>query len=184
MLPSPASGKRVGRDHQVQQVQHVLENNGVVHRAALEVATIGKNLLRQLAVEKAQARMEPAFGFGTGEEQAGVDQRLGVGEQVVAQQMALQAAGEITNLDRQTVEPSRFQGIARPRPLNPVDDAQRQRVRLPAVAMTRRIVGDPAGDQGALPVPAFRRAFCVEVVEVMQVVQPEFVPVRPVPVGG
>lgn len=102
---------------QIHQIQHILEDNGVVHRTALEVAAIAQDLFGEFAVQQAQPGSPPAFRFGAGEKQAGVDQRLGVGEQVIAQQMMLQATGEVTRLDRQTAHPGRFQQVSRPAPI-------------------------------------------------------------------
>ena len=74
----------------VEQVEHVLERERVVHRAALELAAVGEDLLGQLAGEDVRAAAQPGVGFAAGEEEAGDDERLGVGEQVVAEQVRLE----------------------------------------------------------------------------------------------
>src|SRR5690606_13200321 len=50
---------RPGATH-VDEVEHVLEGEGVVHRAALELAAVSEYLLGNLAVEDLQPSVQPS----------------------------------------------------------------------------------------------------------------------------
>ena len=179
-------GRRSGADD-VQQVEQVFQRQRVVHRAALELAAIGQDLLGQFTPQNGQPAREPGLRFGTVEVQACHHQRLGVGEEVVAQQMPFEPAAQPARLRGQAVEPSRLGdttcSVSQQEPLDPVDDAQRGRVRFPAAAVTRRVFGDPACHQRALRGRALRGAVSVEVVEVVQVVSPQTLQLWIVPGG-
>ncbi len=103
---------------------------------------------------------------------------------MVPEEVAFEPPAQVARLDSQAVHRSAGQRKPRARPLDPVDDAQRERVRLPAGAETRRILGDPTGNKPLLPGPSTSPPCCIEVVEVMQVVKPEPVRLGIVPARG
>ena len=174
---------RTGRC-QIDQVEQVLEDERVVHRAPLEVAAVGENLLRDLAPQDRKPHAQPSVGFVARKKRAGEHQRLGIGEQVIAEKMPFQPCAQKPGLDGQAAERGRTERLARQRPLAPVHDAQRQRIRLPAAPRAGRVLGDPAIDEIPVPAGAGFRAARVEIVEIMKVVAPEPVAFGPVPVGG
>ncbi len=145
----------------------------MIHRTALEVTAVWQDLLVELLPDQAVGQRQPARGLGTVEVQAREQQCLGVGEQVIAEQMRLEARPQPAGLDREAVGPVGLQGLTAQRPLDPVDDAQRGRVRLPAGAAGGWMVGDPAREQRALPARASVGVDGVQVVEVVQVVAPQ-----------
>ena len=56
---SPGNKHRKERDREVDQVQDVFEHRRVIHRAALEVASVGEDLLGELLFEECEAGVEP-----------------------------------------------------------------------------------------------------------------------------
>ena len=89
---------------------------------------------------------------------------------MVAEQVPLQATGQISHLDGQAVDPALFQPVPGKSPLDPVDDAERRRIGLPTVPDTGRVVADPALYQSTMPTPLLIRCIRVEDVEVVQVI--------------
>src|SRR5690606_19974384 len=73
------------------------------------------------------------------------------------------------------------QWLAGQRVLHPVHDAQRQRVRFPATALSWWIFQQPVGKQAAVPATTLCCITGVEVVEVVLVVALQFVCPGPVP---
>ncbi|MNW02941.1 hypothetical protein D3C71_1988030 [compost metagenome] len=84
---------------------------------------IGQDLFGHFAPQDAQRRDAPGIGLRSHKELTGEQQRFGIGKQVIAQQMDLQAFGQPAHLYRQAVELPCIERIARQRPFDPVDDA-------------------------------------------------------------
>lgn len=60
---SRTEGIETRKTHQIEQV---LTNNGVVHRAALEVSAVGQNLFRKLLPQNCQPLVSPCIRFRPG----------------------------------------------------------------------------------------------------------------------
>ena len=185
----PALDRRLGEQagkapRQRHEVEQVLDHDRVVHRAALEVPAVGEHLLGELLLDDPQAGVSPACRLVAVEERAGEHQRLAVGPEVVAEQVHLQPLHEPAGLHGEALHRGLGQRVARQRPARPVHDAQRDGVGLPAVAVARRVLGDPARHQRPVPGLARVAARGVQVVEVVQVVEPELVDGGVVPAGG
>ncbi len=181
----PSLGHRPsGGAKQVDQVEHILQRQGVVHRAALELPAIGENLLRHLLLKNRHALAQPALGFPAGKEQSGEHQRLGVGEQVIAKQVKLQPPRQVARLHREAMHALGRQGIASQRPLDPIDDTHRCRIGLPARTASRRILAHPLRHQHYMQRVAQRGILRVEVIEIVQVVAPQLGQRRIIPGAG
>ena len=90
------------------QVQNVFEDDVVIHGAAyFEMRAVAQDLLGKLCVEQPKPRLQPAFRFGGGKETA-EHEGLGVGEQVIAQQMKFERRGKRPRLRRASNMPSIF----------------------------------------------------------------------------
>ncbi len=153
--PGPGHGEQPRiSPGQIDQVQHIFQQEGVIHRATLEVPAIRHDLLRQLPPQQPLAQCQPRRWLPRhgarrplqpNEKGPGEDQGLGIGEQMIAQQVIFQPPAQPARLDGQAVLALRGQ-CPRPlcqRPLDPVDDAQRGRIGLPAIANPRRVLVHP-----------------------------------------
>ncbi len=64
---------------EVDEVEQVLLDEAVIHRAELEVAAVGEHLFRELPREDAEAGLAPGVSLLALEKEAGEDERVGVG---------------------------------------------------------------------------------------------------------
>ena len=128
-------------------LEQVAQHDEVVDGAALVVAAIGQDLLRQLAAQELQTEApEPRLAESrtAGDEPAGVPDHV-VSEHVVLdvrlepEQLAPEAALELRGGER---------GFERQRG-RPARDPGRERVGVPGVVVAGRIRGDPLGEQRA-----------------------------------
>lgn len=103
---------------------------------------------------------------------------------MVAEDVVLKAAAQAPGLDGQAVDHVLSRRVAGLEPFHPVHDAQRRRVGLPAVPVTGRVLGDPALDELPVAGVPLNSAPGVEVVEVVQVIEPELVIALIVPDAG
>ena len=77
---------------------------------------VRQNLLGKLPFENAQARVEPSLRLVALEEQPREDQRLGIGEQVIAQKMPFEPPSQIARLHGEAVRGGIEQGVSRAAP--------------------------------------------------------------------
>ena len=103
---------------------------------------------------------------------------------MVSEEVVLEPSAQVARLDREAEHCGVGQGKPRAGPLDPVDDPQREWVGLPAGAEARRILADPPRNEPLVPRPATSPPCRIEVIEVMQVVEPEPVRTGIVPVCG
>ena len=183
-LENPGREDRRKNPAHREQIENVAEDDRVIHRAAFEMSAVRENLLGELALENPEAKVEPFSGFVAFEKQPGEHQRLGVGEEMVSEEVVLEPPAQVARLDREAVHGSVGQREPRPLPFDPVDDPQRQWIGLPACAEARRILGDPPGNEPLVPRSSTSPSRRIEVVEVMQVVEPQPVRAGIVPVRG
>src|SRR5207245_8844829 len=95
---------------------------------------------------------------------------------MVSEEVVLEPSAQVARLDREAEHCGVGQGKPRAGPLDPVDDPQREWVGLPAGAGARRILRDPTRNEPLVPSPSTSPPCRIEVIEVMQVIEPE--PVR------
>ena len=174
----PISVKRI---HDIEQI---LENEGVIHGRQFAMGAVAQNLFRQFPRIDREARREPALCFLAFEKESGEHQRLGVGQQVVAQQMPFEPLPQPARLDCEAADPCGLEFGSAQCPFDPIDDAERCWVGLPANSGAWGILGGPAADQSALPRQALPARGCQEIVEIMKIVEPQFASVRIVPRPG
>src|SRR5438552_721066 len=148
------------------------------------MSAVRQNLLGEFSLENAKTNIEPFFRFVTIEKQSREHQRLGVGEEMVPEEVVFEPPAQVARLDREGVHGGAGQGKPRAGPLDPVDDPEREWIGLPAGAKARRILGDPTGNKSLVPRSSTSPPYCIEVVEVMQVVKPEPIGAGIVPVCG
>src|SRR6185436_18354310 len=98
--------------------------------------------------------------------------------------MVLERRSQPTHLYRETLLRIGRKRRTRQRPLDPVRDASRDRVGLPAVAVSRRVLADPARYQRFVPRTPRRGIDGTQIVEVVRVVEPQFLSPRIVPARG
>ena len=103
---------------------------------------------------------------------------------MIAQKTSLKVCGDVSDLQRQGVESILGQGISPERPLNPVGDSDRCRKRVPPTSTKWRIVAPPPLNQLPVPVSAMLRVPCVQIREVMEIVEPESARLGIVPILG
>ncbi len=166
------------------EVDHVLEGEHVVHRRQLEMAAVGQDLFRQFPVEDGEPGPQPEIGFRALEEAAGENERPRIGEEMVAEQVPFERPRQDAGLQDQAPQRILAEITAFQRPRDPVPDPPRQRIGFPADALHRRVFGQPAGDQRAVPIGAPAGALGEQVVEIVQMVEPELRAVGVVPAGA
>src|SRR6185295_6916725 len=71
------------RLQRVDGIEHILEDDGLVHRAALEVAAVGEDLFLELPAEQLAPLSQPALGLFSGEIGPCANQRARIREQMV-----------------------------------------------------------------------------------------------------
>ena len=169
---------------ELDQIQHVFENHGVVHRAEFEMRAVVENLLGEFRLQQSEPGPQPAIGFVTRKQTAGKHQRLGIGQKMIAEQMIFERGAENAHLRREALPRRRIEFVTRERPCDPVHDPQRGRIRLPTIARGRWIFQNPARHHVAMPWQSTGCAFGAQIVEIMQIVEPELGCIRPVPAGG
>ena len=153
----------------------------MVHRAAFEVPPVGEDLLAELAAQEREALVAPLVGLASGEVGAGEDERLRVREEVVPEDVPLEVRPDVAGLAREALD-RRLVQPAREAPADPVHDAQRRRVCVPARAPRGVDLVEPARDERVVPGAAVHGALGAHVVEVVGVVAPERTAGRIVPV--
>src|SRR6056297_2732664 len=145
---------------------------------------VGENLLVDFPSKQSRATFAPLIRFRTFEERANKDQRLQVGPQVIAEEVAFQTLAQESSLNRDTVQHTFDRLVPGQQPLDPVHQPQRYGVRLPAIPVSGRILRDPACNQGTMPFRPLTSAFRDQVIKIMQIVQPELGPLGAIPVFG
>src|SRR5262249_47450205 len=109
---------------QRERIEESLQDGRVVHRAALEVAAVGEYLLWELCLEDAQSRVQPLLRLGAVKKKRGKHERLGIGEQVITEQMVFQPNPQAAHLIRETaLRRNRETGFGTG-PLDPIYDSQ------------------------------------------------------------
>lgn len=155
---------------EIHNIQKVLKHDRVIHWTAFDVSTVREDLLRKLLLEYLPPMGEPPICLRAPEETAGEKKCLRVREQMIAEQVRLQTTGEITRLDSKAVHRAVREPVPGHRPLDPIDNTQRGRIRLPANAYTWRVLGDPAQNKHLVPLSPRCSARGDQVVEIVQVV--------------
>jgi len=125
------------------------------------VASIGEDLFGNLLFQDAQALPQPGLAI---EVRPRKDQSLGIGKKVICKQVVFDGLGKVLRLRREAFFVERQPG------LDPVDDSQRERIRLPPVPVTGLVFADP-----------FPHEMGLGVLEVVQIVKPELGDARVVP---
>lgn len=103
---------------------------------------------------------------------------------MISQKVVFQPPAQMPRLKPQAVQHLRIEFIAFEVPLDPVHNAQRGGVGLPTVALTGRVFQDPPTDPLLLPRFALLRIRGAQIVKVMEVIEPELVPLRVIPILG
>src|SRR6185437_2106525 len=119
------------RSDGVAQVEHVFKRQGVIHRTTLELAAVLQNLFARLCVQNLETPIHPPLRLRSREEQPGEDERLRIDEEMIAQQMKLESTRKPACLNRQALKALCGKHVAVKRELDPVDEAQRCRIRFP-----------------------------------------------------
>src|SRR3569623_257306 len=146
----------------------------MVHGAALKMTAVRQHLLGDLFFKIRQSSLKPAGGLSTLKKKPGKNSRLGVYQQMIAEKVDFQPASEPARLYSEAMGCLARQPDTRQCPLDTIDDAQRRGVRFPTRAFSRRIFRDPAFNQRRMP---FRTRLCVigiEIVEIVEVIKPQF----------
>ena len=130
--PMPIRDRVRKSPRDIAQVGHVLQRQRMIHGAALELSAIWQDLFRHLRGQNGKAALEPAFGFGPVEIEPGKHERFSIGKQMIAEQMPFQPPSQPSCLHRKAMTTRLAQDVARERPLDPVHDPQRGRIRLPS----------------------------------------------------
>ena len=99
--------------HDIDGIEHILDESCVIHGTSLEVPAVGQNLLGDLLLHQGQAPSQPAFGFLAVEIKPGENQRFCVGEHVIALQVRFDAPIQPARLYRKALPRLRRQCIAR-----------------------------------------------------------------------
>ena len=147
------------------------------------MTAVREHLLGDFPAHQGKPLAQPTFGLFAAEIKAGMSERLGIGEYMVALQMRLDTLAQPAGLHRQAVARRGVQNLARERPLDPIHDAPGDGIRIPADARARRVFLDPAPDQARMPFVAQARVRGVEVIEIMQIVGPQQRAAAPLPIG-
>ncbi len=145
---------------------------------------VGEDLFGQLADEDVQPCSQPRIRLGSLEEKAREDERLGVRQQVIAEQMPLEPPAEPPDLNGEAREMVRLQAFARQRPFDPIHDPQANRIGLPAIARADGIFRDPSVDQPRTPGLLVRANLRAQKVKVVKIVEPEFTLAVVIPLRG
>src|SRR3990167_4403011 len=69
-------------------------------------------------------------------------------------------------------------------PFDPVDYAKRSWIRLPSRSLRRVVFQNPSGQQRFVPTCAGLRSFSIQIVEVVEIIAPEIIYCRVIPVFG
>ncbi|MNF61931.1 hypothetical protein D3C84_435970 [compost metagenome] len=168
---------------QVHQVAHVPQQGGVVHGGQFKVRAVRQKLLLDLAIQNVQSQRLPAFSMSAFQEGAGKHERLAVHKQVVCQDVIFHLFGQGMGLHGQAVQPMAFQARLSLQPLHQVHDTQRERIGFPSATAEGRVIHNPAVDQAGVECSGCLVG-CCQMVEVMQVVLPDFRECRVAPLDG
>ena len=145
---------------------------------------IRQDLLIELHAKNDLSTLLPLVGLITVEEIAGETQSFGVRENVIGQQMVLNAPIQDSRLITKARERAFRKRAFSALPFDPIDDPERQGVRLPAVPDQDRVVVNPLFDQVVVPIDPLRCIFSIQVVKIMKMVEQLFLSALIVPVGS
>ena len=146
--------RRAGERHAVEQV---LQHEGVVERAPLDVAAVLQHLSRNLRPQERARLSAPPGPLGVVEQEPEHEERPGVLDQVVAPEVVFEVAGQEAALrgergDQRREPPLGFdrrrEGAQGRRPAR---HAQGERIGLPAGATPGRVGADPVVDERPRP---------------------------------
>jgi len=122
--------------------------------------------------EDAQPLREPYVSLTASKECSCENQCFRIDEEVIPQQMRLQASYEPTGLHCQAFNTFDGKRMATQCAFDPVDDTQRRGVGIPSCSLTGTIVFNPSRQELLLPLLPFCGVVRIEVVKVMKVVSP------------
>src|SRR6476619_1508015 len=167
-LPRPPLRLELRREKltELYQIQQIFEDDSMVHRAKFEMPAIMEDLFIQFDLEQIKAGLQPSVGLGPGKKTACEYQSLGIGQQMIAQQMKFECRAQDARLDRKALECSRPEIVSCTPPSDPVYDSQRGWIGLPPVTRPRRIFCEPPSDQIAMPLRAVSGTLCPQVVKI------------------
>ena len=168
----------------VDQIEQVLDEDRVIHRAALEMAAVGELLFVQLRRDDGKAGRAPRIGLSAFEKKSCEDQRFRIGEQVIAEQMPFEPLLQPACLKRQAGGKLGMRIVAGNEPFDPVHDSQRHRIRFPAGPRRRRVLGDPATCQRAGHRIVVRYRIGTQPVEIVKIIPAQLVDRRVIPPAG
>ena len=122
-------------------VQHVLQDDRVVHHAALEMSAVRQDLLVELLpVKPPPPRVVPAKAA------AAENEGFQVGQQMIGPEMPFEMAFQPRHLFRQRCA-QRFGRFIAAQPFHPIDDPEARRIRIPPRRAAAWVLGDPARDE-------------------------------------
>src|SRR5450759_3298423 len=102
---------------------------------------------------------------------------------MVAKEVVLQALHEPSCLYGEARPKKCWNDVAARSPFHPVDDAARNRIRIPTVALSWRILSSPAFKQILMPYNACACFARVQIIKIMQMIGPQFSRIRRLPVA-
>src|SRR5690606_34470740 len=150
------------------QIGQIFEGQRMVHRAEFEVTAVFEDLLWNLARQYAQTKVEPARRLIPFKKATGKDQCFGIAQKMIAKKVVFQAPRQPAGLNGQASDRLRGEFIAGAHPLDPIHNAQRRRIRLPARTLARWVLLDPPRYQLLMPVSSLLCPFSIEVVEIVE----------------